>query len=224
VQTAELNLGYATAAAPIAGRIGRALVTEGALVSQAEATQLAVIQQVDPVYVNVSQPVTELRRLREQVAAGTAQSSGDSVPVQVLLDDGRDLGHAGRLLFSDLSVDATSGQVLLRAEVPDADLQLLPGMYVRVRLAQARLEQALLVPQQAVTRGAQGDSLFVVGADRKPVQRTVKVGAAQNGQWVVLDGLKPGEQVVVDGFQKMRPGAPVTPVPWAAASSPPASR
>lgn len=222
VQTAQLNLGYATVRAPIAGRIGRALVTEGALVSQAEATQMAQIQQVDPALVNVTQPLTELRRLREQLSSGRAQPVGDSVPVEVLLDDGRPLGRQGRLLFSDLSVDPTSGQVLLRAEVPNPDMQLLPGMYVRVRLAQARLQQALLVPQQAVTRGTQGDTLFVVGANGQPQQRPVKIGSAQNGQWVVLEGLQPGEQVIVDGFQKMRPGAPVKPVKWeGSASSPP---
>jgi membrane fusion protein (multidrug efflux system) len=222
IQTAQLNLGYATVRAPISGRIGRALVTEGALVSAAEATQLAQVQQVDPAFVNVTQPVGELRRLREQLSSGRATSVGDRVPVEVLLDDGRPLGRSGQLLFSDLQVDATSGQVLLRAEVPNRDQQLLPGMYVRVRLAQAALQQALLVPQQAVTRGTQGDTLYVVGADGKPQQRPVKVGSAQNGQWVVLDGLKAGEQVIVDGFQKMRPGAPVKPVPWTgpAASAP----
>lgn len=227
IQTAQLNLGYATVRAPISGRIGRALVTEGALVSAAEATQLAQVQQVDPAFVNVTQPVGELRRLREQLSSGRAKSVGDRVPVEVLLDDGRPLGRSGHLLFSELQVDATSGQVLLRAEVPNRDQQLLPGMYVRVRLAQAALQQALLVPQQAVTRGTQGDTLYVVGADAKPQQRTVKVGSAQNGHWVVLDGLKAGEQVIVDGFQKMRPGAPVKPVPWSAsapaAASAPAS-
>lgn len=219
IQTAQLNLGYATVRAPISGRIGRALVTEGALVSAVEATQLATVQQVDPAFVNVTQPVNELRRLREQLSSGRATATGDRVPVEVLLDDGRPLGRSGHLLFSDLQVDATSGQVLLRAEVPNRDQQLLPGMYVRVRLAQASLQQALLVPQQAVTRGTQGDTLFVVGADAKPQQRTVKVGSAQHGQWVVLEGLKAGEQVIVDGFQKMRPGAPVKPVPWTGAAS-----
>lgn len=219
IQTAELNLGHATAKAPIAGRIGRALVTEGALVSQAEATQLALIQQVNPAMVNVTQPVGDLRRLREQLASGRAAPVGDSVPVDVLLDDGRPLGRQGRLLFSDLTVDPTSGQVLLRAEVPNADLQLLPGMYVRVRLAQAQLQQAILVPQQAVTRGTQGDTVFVVADNGQPQQRPVKIGSAQNGQWVVLEGLKVGEQVIVDGFQKMRPGAPVQPVPWTGSAS-----
>lgn len=226
LQTAQLNLDYAAVTAPIAGRIGRALVTEGALVSQAEATQLALIQQIDPVYANFTQPVTELSKLRKAMASGRAESVGKSMPVRIVLDDGSELRQSGRLLFSDLSVDPTSGQVTLRAEVPNPDGQLLPGMYVRGRIAQAQVDQAMLLPQQAVTRSAQGDSVLVVGGDGKPAPRPVKLGAAQGGSWMVLEGLKPGEQVIVDGFQKMRPGAPVKPVPWAAgapASTAPAS-
>ena len=213
IQTAQLNVGYATVTAPIAGRIGRALVTEGALVSQTEATQMALIQQTDPVFVNSTQSVAELRRLRQTLASGRATAPA-SVPVRIVLDDGTELGRAGRLLFSDVSVDATSGQVSLRAEVPNPDLQLLPGMYVRVRLAQAQLTQAVLLPQQAVTRSAQGDTVMVVGADNKPTPRPVRIGGSSQGQWIVLEGLQPGERVVAEGFQKMRPGQPVTPVPW----------
>ncbi|MFZ5544887.1 MAG: efflux RND transporter periplasmic adaptor subunit [Pseudomonadota bacterium] len=214
LQTAQLNLGYATVTAPISGRIGRALVTEGALVSQAEATQLAVIQQINPVYANFTQPATELHKLRQQVASGKAQALDRAVPVRIVLDDGSELRQGGRLLFSDLSVDPSSGQVSLRAEVPNPEGQLLPGMYVRGRIAQVQVEQAMLLPQQAVSRSPQGDTVMVVGADGKPAVRPVKLGGAQGAQWVVLDGLKPGEQVIVDGFQKMRPGAPVKPVPW----------
>ena len=221
VQTAQLNLGYAVATAPIAGRIGRALVTEGALVSQTEATQLALVQQTDPVYVNSTQTVAELRRLRQALASGRATAPA-AVPVRIVLDDGTELARNGRLLFSDVSVDATSGQVSLRAEVPNPDLQLLPGMYVRVRLAQAQLTQAVLLPQQAVTRSAAGDTVLVVGADNKPAPRPVKVGGSQQGQWVVLDGLQAGEKVIVEGFQRMRPGQPVAPVPWTPGASAPA--
>lgn len=213
LETARLNLGYATVTAPIAGRIGRALVTEGALVTQAEATQLALIQQLNPVYVNVTQPLSDLRRLREAVSSGSARQV-DSVSVQLLGDDGRELRQRGRLLFSDISVDPTSSEVTLRAEVPNPDLTLLPGQYLRVRLAQAQLESAMLVPQQAVQRGPQGDVVMVVGADNKPAPRPVRLGGQQQGQWVVLSGLEPGDRVIADGFQKMRPGAPVTPVPW----------
>jgi membrane fusion protein (multidrug efflux system) len=132
------------------------------------------------------------------------------------------MAHPGKLLFTDLAVDPTSGQVTLRAEVPNAEGLLLPGQYVRVRLAQAELPSALMLPQQAVTRGSQGDTVMVVGADNKPQPRNVKLGAAQGNEWIVLEGLQPGERVIVEGFQKMTvPGAPVDPVPWAprAASS-----
>ena len=222
VQTAELNLGYATVTAPIGGRIGRALVTEGALVSQTEATQLALIQQLSPVYVNFTQSASELSQLRRRLAAGKAEAVGKSVPVHVLLDDGTELRQTGKLLFSDVSVDPTSGQVTLRAEVPNADGQLLPGMYVRGRIAQAQIDGAMLVPQQAVTRTPQGDTVLVVGEDGKPAPRPVKIGGGEGGNWVVTGGLKTGDQVIVDGFQKMRPGAPVKPVPWSGAGSAPA--
>jgi membrane fusion protein (multidrug efflux system) len=217
VQTAQLNVGYATVTAPIAGRIGRALVSEGALVSQAEATQMATIQQVNPVYVNLTQPLSELRRLREAVSQGQAELA-DSVPVQVVGDDGRALPQTGRLLFSDLSVDPSSGEVSLRAEVPNPGTLLLPGMYVRVRLSQAQFTGAVLLPQQAVTRNAQGDSVLVVGDDGKPVARPVRIGGGRDGQWIVLSGLQPGERVIVEGFQKLRPGGAVTPVAWAASA------
>jgi membrane fusion protein (multidrug efflux system) len=217
VQTAQLSLGYATVTAPIAGRIGRSLVSEGALVSATEATQMALIQQVNPVYVNVTQPVSELRRLREAVSQGQAKLA-ESVAVQVLLDDGRPLPQEGRLLFSDLSVDPATGEVQLRAEVPNPGAQLLPGLYVRVRLAQAQFTHAVLLPQQAVMRNAQGDSVMIVADDGKATQRPVRVGGGRDGQWVVLSGLKPGERVIVDGFQKLRPGAPVTPVAWSASA------
>jgi membrane fusion protein, multidrug efflux system len=217
VQTAQINLGYASVTAPISGRIGRALVTEGALVGQGEATQLALIQQVDPMYVNFTQSTTDVLRLRRALAGGQLQraGNGEAVAVRIVLDDGTEYPKAGKLLFTDLTVDPTSGQVTLRAEVPNPDGMLLPGMYVRVRLVQAQLPNAILLPQQAVQRSNQGDTVLVVGADNKPQPRPVKIGSAQNGNWVVLEGLKAGEQVIVDGFQKMMvPGAPVKPVPW----------
>nr|WP_315488921.1 efflux RND transporter periplasmic adaptor subunit [uncultured Rhodoferax sp.] len=226
-QTAQINLDYASVNAPISGRIGQSLVTEGALVSAAEATQLAVIQQTDTVYVNFTQSTTDVLRLRKAIAAKQVRSAGDgSVPVRVVLEDGSELPQKGKLLFTDLTVDATSGQITLRAEVPNPDGMLLPGQYVRVRLSQAEIPAGMLLPQQAVTRSNQGDTVLVVGADNKPTPRPVKIGNAQGNQWVVLDGLKPGEQVIVDGFQKMMvPGAPVKTVPWkaGAAASAPAS-
>jgi len=220
VQTAQINLGYASVTSPIGGRIGRALVTEGALVGQGEATQLAVVQQINPMYVNFTQSTTDVLRLRKAVEGGQFKRAGaDGASVRVVLEDGSDYGQPGKLLFSDLTVDPTSGQITLRAEVPNAAGILLPGMYVRVRLEQAQAEAGIVVPQQAVTRGSTGDSVMVVGADGKVAPRPVKIGTSVEGQWVVLDGLKTGEQVMVDGFQKLRGNAPVKAVPWKPAAS-----
>jgi membrane fusion protein (multidrug efflux system) len=221
ITSAKLSVDYAYVTAPIAGRIGRALVTEGALVSATEATQLALIQQTSSVYVNFTQSANEVQQLRRALAQGQLRSAGaNAAQVRIVMDDGSEFAKPGKLLFTDLSVDSTSGQVTLRAEVPNADNALLPGQYVRVRLAQAEVPAAILLPQQAVTRGSSGDTVLVVGADNKPMQRKVKIGAAEGNQWVVLDGLKPGEQVIADGFQKMFvPGAPVKPVPFNAAAA-----
>ncbi len=225
LKTARINLDYATVRAPISGRIGQSLVTEGALVSQAEATQMALIQQTGTVYVNFTQSSGELLRLRKAMADHQMQGVGkDGNTVRIVLEDGSELPRPGRLLFSDLTVDASSGQVTLRAEVPNPDGMLLPGQYVRVRLAQAELPSAMLLPQQAVTRSNQGDTVLVVGANDVPAKRQVKLGGNQNNQWIVLDGLQPGEQVIVDGFQKMMvPGAPVKPTPWSVTGNPPAA-
>ena len=224
VQTGRINLNYASVTAPISGRIGRALVTEGALVGQGEATQLAVIQQIDPVYVNFTQSAGEVMKLRRALADGQLQraAGSEAASVRVVLEDGSEYARAGKLLFSDLTVDATTGQITLRAEVPNPKGDLLPGLYVRVRLEQAQVANAITLPQQAVTRTQQGDRIMVVGADGKPSPRMVKVGAARNNQWIVLEGLKEGEQVMVDGFQKLQmmpPGTPVKAVPWQAPGS-----
>jgi membrane fusion protein (multidrug efflux system) len=215
VQTAKINLGYASVTAPISGRIGRALVTEGALVGQGEATPLALIQQINPLYVNFTQSAGEILSLRRALADGKLKRAGtNGALVHVVLEDGTEYPNPGRLLFSDLTVDPSSGQITLRAEVPNPNGSLLPGLYVRVRVEQAQAGNAVLLPQQAVTRSAQGDTVMVVGADGKVSPRPVKIGGEQGGQWVVLEGLKSGEQVMVDGFQKLRPGAPVKAVPW----------
>jgi membrane fusion protein, multidrug efflux system len=218
VQTAQINLGYASVTAPISGRIGRALVTEGALVGQGEATPLAMIQQINPMYVNFTQPAGEVLNLRRALEQGRLKraAGAEGALVRVVLEDGTEHASPGRLLFSDLSVDPASGQITLRAEVPNAGGTLLPGLYVRVRLEQAKAGNAVLLPQQAVTRSAQGDTVMVVAPDGQVGPRQVKVGTSQGGQWVILEGLKPGEQVMVDGFQKLRPGAAVKPVPWRA--------
>ena len=206
--------------APISGRIGRALVTEGALVGQGDATPLATIQQINPMYVNFTQSANDALKLRRAMESGKFKRvSGEAASVKLVLEDGTEYGQAGKLLFSDLTVDQTSGQVTLRAEVPNPSGELLPGLYVRVRIEQAQATNAITVPQQAVTRTEQGDTLSVVAADGKISQRKVKISAAQNNQWVVLEGLKAGEQVMVDGFQKLQmlpPGTQVKAVPWKA--------
>ncbi|MDP1741278.1 MAG: efflux RND transporter periplasmic adaptor subunit [Polaromonas sp.] len=224
VQTANINLGYAAVSAPISGRIGRALVTEGALVGQGDATQLAVIQQINPMYVNFTQSASEVMKLRAAMDGGQFKRAGgsDAASVRIVLEDGSEYAKPGRLLFSDLTVDATTGQITLRAEVPNPNAQLLPGLYVRVRLEQAKVSNAITLPQQAVTRSAQGDTVMVVDSEGKVATRPVKIDSAKGNQWVVLEGLKTGEQVIVDGFQKLRPGASVKPVPWQAIGSAPA--
>jgi membrane fusion protein (multidrug efflux system) len=212
VRIAQINSGYASVQAPISGRIGRALVTEGALVSASEATQLALIQQTSTMYLNITQSATELQKLRKNAGSRSA-----SIPVTVLMEDGTEYARKGKLLFSDMTVDPTTGQVTLRAQVDNPDNLLLPGQYVRVRLSQAELPAGIMVPQQAVTRSNQGDTLMVVSNDGKITPRTVTIGSQKGSNWVVLSGLKEGENVMVDGFQKLQmlpPGTPVKPVKW----------
>ncbi|MCZ2497055.1 efflux RND transporter periplasmic adaptor subunit [Xylophilus sp. Kf1] len=221
VSTAQITLGYAQVTAPISGRIGRSLVTEGALVGQGEATQLAVIQQINPVYVNFTQSVSEVSRLREAMQKGKLQraAGAEAAVVHIVQEDGTTLPQTGKLLFTDLTVDATTGQVTLRAEVPNPNGTLLPGLYVRVRIEQAKVENAILLPQQAVTRTQAGDTVTVVSAEGKMTPRPIKINGSKDNQWVVTDGLKAGEQVMVDGFQKLQmvpPGTPVKAVPWQA--------
>jgi len=218
VRIAQINSGYASVNAPISGRIGRSLVTEGALVSATEGTQLAVIQQTNSMYLNITQSASDVQRLRKQASGGNGGAK--DATVTVLLDDGTELPTRGKLLFSDVTVDPGTAQVTLRATVPNPDNALLPGQYVRVRIAQSQLPNGIVVPQQAVTRGgAQGDTLMVVGPDNKPTPRTVKIASQQGSNWIITDGLKEGERVMVDGFQKLQmlpPGTPVKAVPWQA--------
>ncbi|HZS69917.1 MAG TPA: efflux RND transporter periplasmic adaptor subunit [Burkholderiales bacterium] len=216
-ETAQLNLSYASVTAPISGRIGRALVSEGALVGQGEPTPLAVIQQIDPIYVNLAQPSASFLRLRQLVASGTVEAT--EAQVTLVTEDGREHPQRGRLLFTDATVDPDTGTVHVRAQFPNPQRLLLPGMYVRARLAQA-VGTAFLVPQQAVSRAGDKSSVMVVGADDKAAERTVRVEAARGTSWIVSDGLKDGDRVIVDGLQRVRPGAPVTPVPW----NPPAAQ
>ncbi|MEC5215752.1 membrane fusion protein (multidrug efflux system) [Actimicrobium sp. GrIS 1.19] len=224
-QSANLNLGYATVTAPISGRIGRALVTEGALVGQGEATPLAVIQQINPVFVNLTQSSSDVLRLRRALASGQLQSAGEGqAKIMLVTEDGKPYPQPGKLLFSDVSVDESSGAVSLRAEFGNPQRMLLPGMYVRAKLEQAASENAITVPQQAVQRTPQGATVMVVGSDNKVVARPVKADTAQGSTWIITDGLQAGERVIVEGFQKAKPGATVKPVPWSGPVAPAAAK
>lgn len=221
VQTAELNLGYARVTAPISGRIGKAMVTEGALVSPTEATLLAVIRQLDPVYVDFTQSSADLLRLRRAFESGALQSAGAwRTAVQLLLEDGLPYLSPGSLLFSDIAVDPTTGSVTLRAEFPNPDGLLLPGAFLRARIVEGITTNAVTIPQRTVTRGAAGSSVvLVVGADNKVELRNIEVDRTIGPKAVVAKGLKAGERVIVEGSQKAPPGSVVAPVPYAAPAS-----
>lgn len=210
---AQLDLENAVPSAPIAGRIGRALVTEGALVGKGEATHLATIEQLDPIRVEFTQSYSDLLRLQQAVKAGK-QKRADSAQVQLLLEDGSTHAELGRLQFADLAVDPNSGAVVLRAEFPNPRRELLPGTFVRVRFPQAQLDNALRVPQRAVLNSPLGQSVLLVDAEDKVAAQPIKTGAMSGTDFVVTEGLKGGERVIVNGLQKARPGAVVKPVPW----------
>jgi membrane fusion protein (multidrug efflux system) len=215
VATARLNLGYATVTAPITGRIGKAQVTEGALVGQNEATPLATIQQLDPIYVNLTQSSAEVMQLRQALAAGQLKGVGrDEAKVNLLMEDGRTYPHAGKLLFSDMTVDESTGAVILRAVFPNPDRLLMPGLFVRARLEQAVSENAIVIPQQAVQRTVDSANVLVVDESNKVTVKQVKADRSQGDSWIVSDGLKPGDRVIVEGLQKTKPGALVKTVAW----------
>ena len=214
VARAKLNLEYTRIRAPISGRIGRALVTEGALVGQSEPTHVATIQQLDPIYADFTQSAAELNQLRRELETG-ALEHGRTARVRLILDDGEVYAHDGKLLFSDTTVDPGTGQVTLRGEFPNPKLSLLPGMYVRVQIEQGVDPDALAVPQQAVRRNDKGGSeVFVVREDNRAKVTQVRLGRAIDDRWLILDGVKPGDRVVVEGFQKFESGDRVNPKPW----------
>lgn len=219
LQAAEIDLGYTKVTSPIAGRVGKAYVTEGALVSAPQATLLAEVQAFDRVYVDITRSTSQLAQLRKAVEQGHLTPAADgSAQVRIILEDGTEFDQPGKLMFSGVSVDPSTGQVTLRAEVPNPDQILLPGMYVRARIDQGVDTQALLVPQQAVQRDANGDSSLMVVKDEKVTAVPVKVGPVLKGQYLVTSGVEAGAVVVVEGFQKIRPGAPVAAIPWKAGS------
>ncbi|MFC6338155.1 efflux RND transporter periplasmic adaptor subunit [Pseudomonas sp. CCM 7891] len=211
VQRARLNLGYATVTAPISGRIGRALVTEGALVGQNEATPLAVIQQLDPIHADLTQSTRELNDLRRAFRAGHLKQIGqDQAKATLIQDDGSLYPLPGKLLFSEISVDPGTGQIILRSEFPNPDLDLLPGSFIRVRLEQAVDLQGISVPQRAITRDSAGvPMVLLLDAEQTVSQHPVELGSVINDRWIVTSGLKPGDRIVVEGLQHARPGEKV---------------
>ncbi|WP_237858614.1 efflux RND transporter periplasmic adaptor subunit [Pseudomonas sp. PGPR81] len=208
LERARLNLGYATVTAPISGRIGRALVTEGALVGQNETTPLATIQQLDPIHADVTQSTRELNTLRRALRAGELQQAGNGEASATLIqDDGSAYPLLGKLLFSDISVDPSTNQITLRSEFPNPDLDLLPGSYVRVRLEQAVQPKGISVPQRAILRDSAGvPKVLVVDAQARISERQVVLGNAQSDRWIVSEGLAAGERVVIEGLQHVKAG------------------
>ncbi|WP_223966773.1 efflux RND transporter periplasmic adaptor subunit [Bradyrhizobium sp. RD5-C2] len=216
VARAKLNLDYATIRAPIDGIIGAAIISEGALVVQNDAASLATIQQLDPIYADFQQSVTEMNQLRRAFENGDLDRiESDAMKVRLVLDDGSIYPLPGKLLFSDAKVDAHTGQVTLRGEFPNPNRVLLPGMYVRVQIEQGIDTDAIAVPQQAIQRnGGGGSEVFVVKDDNHVAVQPVRTGSLQGGSWFVTEGLKAGDKVVVEGFQKFAAGDKVRPLAW----------
>ena len=223
LDAANVTLGYARITAPIAGRIGKSSVTQGALVSAGQADALATVQQLDPIYVDLTQSAAELLELRRELAAGRLKDN-QTLPVTILLEDGTEFSHKGTLEFSEVSVDPTTGSYALRVKVENPDQVLMPGMYVRAVVGSGVRENALLVPMQGIARDAKGDTTaMVVGKDNKVEVRPVKVSRALGDKWLVEDGLQPGDKVIVEGLQKIQPGMPVQATEKGAAPAAPAA-
>ncbi|MCW1876290.1 efflux RND transporter periplasmic adaptor subunit [Erwinia sp. INIA-01] len=216
-ETARINLGRTTITSPLNGRIGRSSVTEGALVQDQQSDALATVQQLDPLYLDVTQSSQEFLRLQQELTSGRLQRQPGIVPVSVILSDGSLYPHPGTLAFSDLTVDQTTGAITLRAIVPNPDRQLLPGMFVRARINLGSDPQGLTVPQQAVSRTPRGEATaLVVDQDNRVEVRHITVSTASSDRWAVTSGLKPGERAIVSGLQRAQPGMKVSPVDIAA--------
>lgn len=221
LETARINLDYTEVTAPISGRIGKSTVTPGALVTASQSTALATIQQLDQIYVDVTQSTADVLRLKRDLAGGKLQNAGaNQAKVGLLLEDGTHYDQDGALQFADITVDQTTGSITLRAVFPNPKDDLLPGMYVRAVLQAGVNDQALLVPQRAVSRDARGNpTALVVDIDGKVEARLLKTDRTIGDQWLISDGLKAGDKLIVDGLQKIGPGMPVKPVELAAASA-----
>jgi membrane fusion protein (multidrug efflux system) len=208
LESSQVQLNYARIRSPITGRVGKSTVTPGALVTADQAEALTVVHQLDPMYVDVTQSASELIAMRRQLS-DSALKLADEIPVTILLDDGSRYPQEGSLAFEDAAVDPTTGSVAIRIVVPNPESLLMPGMYVRAMVGSAVLDDALLVPQQGVTRDPKGQAVAMVLTSEDIVeQRTVEVGQAVGDKWLVRDGLAAGDRVIVEGLQKIRPGAP----------------
>lgn len=224
VQHAAVMAGYARITSPISGRIGKSSVTQGALVTANQEASLATVQQIDPIYVDLTQSSAELLSLRRSLAAGALESASN-VPVTILLEDGTEYAHRGKLEFADVTVDPATGSYLLRVVVPNPDQVLLPGAYVRALIGTGTRSDALLVPQQGIARDARGGTTaMVVDAEGKAAARQVRVSRVVGDQWLVEDGLAPGDRVIIEGLQKIRPGDPVQANEAGAAPAAPAAQ
>ncbi len=211
---AEIDLAYTRVAAPIAGRVGRSAVTPGALVTANQATALATVYQLDPIYVDVTQSSVEMLRLKRSLSSGLLKAAGEDASVELILEDGSRYTHRGRLQFSEVSVDQQTGTVTLRAVFPNPEQELLPGMYVRAVLHEGTREHAVLVPQRAVTRDASGTaSALILNADDKVEARELSIARAVGNDWLVDSGLNAGDRLIIDGVQKIRAGATAEAVP-----------
>ncbi|HBI11375.1 MAG TPA: multidrug efflux pump subunit AcrA, partial [Franconibacter pulveris] len=210
VETARINLAYTKVTSPISGRIGKSNVTEGALVQNGQTTALATVQQLDPIYVDVTQSSNDFLRLKQELANGSLQQENGKAKVELLTQDGQKFSQQGTLEFSDVTVDQTTGSITLRAIFPNPDRTLLPGMFVRARLEEGVNPNAILVPQQGVARTPRGEAtVMVVGAGDKVEVRPVTTAQAIGDKWLVTDGVKAGDRVIITGLQKVRPGAQV---------------
>lgn len=223
--TARINLGYTRVTSPISGRIGRSAVTPGALVTASQATALSTIQQLDPIYVDVTQSSAELLRLKRDLAEGRLRGAGENqAVVKLLLEDGTPYPREGRLEFSDVTVDQSTGAITVRAVFPNPSAELLPGMFVRAVLEEGVDEQAILAPQQGVTRNFKGEATaLVLTQDGTVEQRIIQVDRALGDKWLVRSGLSAGDRLIVDGLQKVRPGMKAQPAPTASAPAPAAT-
>jgi membrane fusion protein, multidrug efflux system len=213
VETARINLIYTRVLSPITGRISRSLITEGALVTANQADAIASVQQLDPVYVDVTQPITTLLRLKREAAAGLLkQNEAGKTQVRLRLEDGSDYAHPGTLEFSEVTVDEGTGSVTLRALIPNPERLLLPGMFVREEIQEGVRQDAVLAPQQGISHDQKGEpNTLVVGADNTVELRTIRTDRAVGDQWLVTSGLKPGDRIIVEGIQSAKPGAQVVP-------------